>query len=116
MNRIKTRMKKIAKLDKMKKFAFGESVSEVYEEIKDDIEHANRNRDVERIYFDTDNGDGEWFYIVEGDTDKFTVIVAQNDEDGYTSTNKFELSQEEFLDMSKDDFEREINEAIYYAE
>jgi hypothetical protein len=118
------------------KIAGGESTAEVFEILQEDCKEAKENDSTEKIFIETDNGDGKWYFVVEGDTDKFTVIVAQNclvdendDEFNYdevedvssdkykdaTRSNSFTLTGIEILDMTEKEFEIEVDEARHYA-
>jgi hypothetical protein len=118
------------------KIAWGESTAEVFEILQENCKEAKEEDRIRSIYIDTDNGDGEWFFVIEGDTEKVTVIVAQNclvdendDEFNYdevedvssdkykdaTRSNSFTLTGIEILDMTEKEFEYKVNDARHYA-
>jgi hypothetical protein len=108
MNRIRVRMNKIAKMQKISCYDFDSA----YEEIFDTIENAEADGNVEDINLTFEEED--WKYIINGDTEAFTIKVQSldDDDDIIVSDGEAEVSRNEFMSLTDSNDFRDFCENI----
>lgn len=111
-------MKRLIKAEMNKR----SSLTQMEQKIFNDAKELIKNN--EEIFLNTDNGEiNVWYIQLEKcpHEQKIAIIVYQyyEDEDThdiYTKNNHSFISTEKFLNMTESDFEKLINELVYYAQ